>query len=345
MIVDKKYCMNSFLMYRFIVDQNKCFSKDFSSPELYTSFDRELIEDSYQLENHLRQVVEKACAEKKTALALSGGIDSAILAKFMPKGSVAYTFKCIVPGMDVTDETQIAARYAEECGLEHRIIEIYWEDFEKHAPMLMRAKNCPTHSIEVQIYKASLQALKDGFESVIFGETADCVYGGHSNLLAKDWRVGEFADRWTFVKPYYVLKDSEFINNPYLEYSDEGWVDVPRFLTDFEYYASVNFYLNATKQAGIDLVVPYATTKMKNKLDLARVRNGENKYLIREVFSRLYPGFVIPPKTPMPRPMNEWMSSWRGPVRPEFIPGCHEGMTGDQKWLIWALEKFLNEID
>lgn len=52
-----------------------------------------------------------------TALVLSGGIDSAILAKFMPKGSIAYTFKCVVPGVQVTDETVIASKYAQECGL------------------------------------------------------------------------------------------------------------------------------------------------------------------------------------------------------------------------------------
>ena len=103
--------------------------------------------------------------------------------------------------------------------------------------------------------------------------------------------------------------------------------------------------MNATRMAGIELIVPYAYTKMKNPLDLGRVRRGENKYLIREVFSRLYPGLEIPPKTPMPRPMNEWLSDWGGPVRSEFWPHCTDHMTGDQKWLVWSLEKFLNMVD
>lgn len=345
MQIDKNFCMSSFLMYRFIVDPDKCFDENYNNPVINKDLDRREIANSFELEEHLKSVVKQACKEKKTALALSGGIDSAILAKFMPKGSVAYTFKCVVPGVEVTDETKLAAEYAKECGLEHRIVEIYWEDFENLIPEIMAYKNQPTHSIEVQIYKAAMQARADGFESMIFGETADCVYGGHSNLLAKDWRVGDFIDRWTFVKPYQVLKSPQMILNPYYEYTNNGFVDVAAFLTDFEYYASVNFYLNATQMAGIDLVVPYAYTRMKNQLDLQRVRAGENKYLVREVFSRLYPGFRIPAKVPMPRPMNEWFEKWTGPNRPEFWPHCTDSMTGDQKWLVWSLEKFLNMID
>ena len=91
--------------------------------------------------------------------------------------------------------------------------------------------------------------------------------------------------------------------------------------------------------------MPYAQCKMDVPIDYCRIRNGENKYLVREVFSRLYENFEIPKKTPMPRPMNEWFADWEGPKRPEFWPHCTDDMTGDQKWLVWALEKFLNTID
>jgi hypothetical protein len=57
----------------------------------------------------------------------------------------------LVPGMKVTDETIQAAKYAEVCGLKHEIIEIYWEDFEQYAPILMANKGAPCHSIEIQI--------------------------------------------------------------------------------------------------------------------------------------------------------------------------------------------------
>ena len=84
---------------------------------------------------------------------------------------------------------------------------------------------------------------------------------------------------------------------------------------------------------------------MSKPLDYQRVRCGENKYLVREIFERLYSNFIVPKKLPMPRPMNEWMQNWKGPQREEFISGCTKNMTGDQKWLLYCLEKFLNLIE
>ena len=207
MIVDKNYCMSSFLMFRTIVDRNKCFSYDIK-PVFWDMFPKRIpVNTSDDLYTSLKAQVEEATKDGKAALALSGGIDSAILAKFMPKGSTAYTFKCIVPGVDVTDETKAAKKYAEECGLNHKVVEIYWEDYERYAPLLMKRKGAPIHSIEVQIYKAALQAKLDGFEKMIYGEAADAVYGRLSGLLSKDWKIGNFIQRYSFVLPYTVLRE------------------------------------------------------------------------------------------------------------------------------------------
>lgn len=344
MNADKNYCMSSFLMFRTIADGTKCF-KDGVIPQIFRGGDianRKAIHNSRQLEDYLRTRVEQAASDSKMALALSGGIDSAILAKFMPKGSIAYTFKCIVSGIDVVDETPMAAKYAEECGLEHRIVEVYWEDFEKYVPILMGHKGMPIHSIEVQIYKAILQAKVDGMDGLILGEAADTVYGGLDGLLSKEWSLGEFIDRFTYVKPYQVLRDFEMICEPYYDYVSEGYIDVHKFLNHYFYKESVSSYVNASNAAKGLSIMPYAETYLDEPLDYRRIRKGENKYLVREIFQKLYPEFVIPPKTPMPRPMNEWLQDWEGPVRHEFWPHCTDHMTGDQKWLVWCLEKFLD---
>lgn len=342
MDVDKKYCMSSFLMFRTIADNAKCFWEGVK-PRRWSGFEqRKDIHNSRQLEEYLQMRVEQATAAGSTAIALSGGIDSAILAKFMPKGSLAYTFKCIVPGIEVVDETQTAARYARECGLEHRIVEIYWEDFEKYAPLLMQHKGMPIHSIEVQIYKAALQVKKDGMNGLIFGESSDVQYGGMDGLLAKDWLLGEFIDRYTYVKPYHVLKDAELVLEPYYRYATDGYIDAHKFVSEFFYEEGLNSYMHALDAAGLSGFYPYAETFLAEPLDYVRIRNGENKYLVREVFRRLYPDLAVPEKTPMPRPMNEWLADWMGPVRQEFLPHCTDHMTGDQKWLVWCLEKFLD---
>lgn len=342
---NNSYCMSSFLMYRRVVDRHTSFvggSYPNTIPETWSKIG---ISTSEELEGHLKDVVRKATADGKAALALSGGIDSAVLAKFMPVGSKAYTFHCTAGEKPTVDETTTAAHYAKECGLNHSIIEVTWDDMENYAPVLMKHKNAPIHSIEVQIYKAGLQAKADGFERIIYGETADVNYGGLSNILSKDWHVGEFIERYAYLKPWMALKNPTVDFSIVEKFEKQGIVDVHRYLSEFDIVESINSYVNACETAQIDFIAPYADTYLASPLDLNRIRKGENKYMIRDIFRRLYPDFVLPDKLPMPRATDLWLDNWDGPKRPEFIPNCVYNMTGDQKWLLWSLEKYLNMLE
>lgn len=335
-------------MYRIIVDRTRRFAADAAPEWIDFPAPRRLIETSDELLEALRERLAESLAGKKVALALSGGIDSAILLQLVPDDTIAYTFKCEVPGVETVDETPRAQRYLEfagKGGIEHKVVPVRWEDMLELSEPLMRRKGAPIHSIEVQICKAAQQAKADGCDVFVFGETADCIYGGHSNLLARDWTFGDFIERWSFVQPYKVLRDYEVDLGPYREFECDGYIDVAPFLSFFESEASFNSYANACGLAGIELEVPYAHTVMADPLDFERIRAGENKYLVREVFNELYPGLEVPPKTPMPRPMDEWLTGWEGPTRPEFWPRCTDGMSGDQKWLVFALERYLNLVD
>ena len=344
-IADRDFCMSSWLMFRTIVDNSRCFVDGIKDFHVLPPKDRRRVTDSWELEAALREEMAVATHGGHTAVALSGGIDSAILAKMMPQGSVAYTFKCVVPGVEVTDETEQAARYADECGLEHRVVKVYWEDMVTMAPLLMRHKGSPCHSIEVQIYKAACKAIADGFDSFVFGESADIVYGGMSGLMSKDWTFGEFVDRYSYVLPYKVLRRPMMITQPYELWTQNGYTDAHAFLNKTMYEEAINSYEDACATAGIKLYMPYSKTILGAPLDYERIRRGENKYLIREVFERLYPGWEMPKKTPMPRPLNEWMRDWSGPQRNEFWPHCTDVLTSDQKWYVYVLERFLNMID
>lgn len=345
MNVDKDYCMSSFLLYRRVVKSDACFSTNRLPNTINPDWGKKPIKDSLELENHLRNRIAEVTKNGKAALALSGGIDSAILAKFMPKGSTAYTFKCVADGKKTTDESKIAALYAKECGLNHKVIEITWDDMKKYAPILMEHKNAPIHSIEVQIYMAGLKAKEDGFDSIIYGETADVNYGGLSNILSKDWEVGDFIERYAYLKPWKVLKKPVINFIDISEYTNQGYIDVHKYLSHFDIIESINSYVNASETAGIGFIAPFADTYLDGDLDLVRIRKGENKYLIREIFNKLYPNFKTPTKIPMPRATDEWLMNWEGPSRYEFIENCVENLSGDQKWMLWSLEKYLNMID
>ncbi|MEN2348692.1 asparagine synthase-related protein [Lactobacillus helveticus] len=345
MVVDKNYCMSSFLMYRTLADRSKQFKVGIVSNIPKVSYNRTGVNTSAELEQILKARVAQATRDGKAAIALSGGIDSAILAKFMPEGSTAYTFKCVVPGVKVTDETEAAAKYAAECGLKHKVVEIYWEDFEKFAPRLMAHRNAPIHSIEVQIYKAALQAKSDGFERLIYGESSDSIFGGLSGLLSQDWLIGDFIDRYSYVMPYKVLKDARMVLEPFKRHEQDGYIDPHEFISTEVFPESLGSYIDASEAANFGVETPFSHTYLRGKLDYDRIRNGENKYLVREIFKSLYKGFKVPEKMPMPRATNEWLKDWAGPTRPEFYPHCTDGMSGDQKWLVMSLEMFLNQIE
>jgi asparagine synthetase B (glutamine-hydrolysing) len=296
-----------------------------------------------RLHEHVKAFVERESAGGRAALALSGGIDSAICAKFMPKGSVAYTFKCVAPGKSVTDETLKAKRFCDMNGLEQRVVEVFWEDYETLSADLFRFVGAPFHSIDIQIYKAALQARRDGFSTLIFGQGADMVYGGLDKLLSRDWTLGEFVERYSHVMPYRALKDFVVITEPYAKYERGGFIDVHDFLDDHLFWEDIQSYHNSCEAAGVKFAGAYVDTVHK-PLDIGRVRRGESKYLVRELFRRLYPGVAMAEKTPMPRPMDEWFANWGGPRRSEFWENCHVNMTGDQKYYVWVLEKFMEEM-
>lgn len=344
-MVDKEYCMSSYLMYRYIFDREHSFSANMHCSVADITFQRIPIKTAQELLETIRKECLMANVGGKAVLALSGGIDSAILARFMPAGSKAYTFRCVVPGKLVTDESEQAARWAKLCGLEHEVIDIYWDDIISVCKSLMQHKGAPIHSIEAQIYIAAKKAREWGAEKFIFGENADIIYGGMDKLLQNDWTYSEFVERYTYVMPYKVLRNPRLILDPYLEFETNGHIDGHAFINKYFRQEALGTYRNACETAGIDFVGPYSTTYLDAPIDYARIRNGESKYLIREVFKMLYPGEVLPQKIPMPRPTDEWLKDWGGPKRREFIPHSTDGMTGDQKWMVWALEQYLNLIE
>lgn len=346
-MIDKIYAMSSFLQFRTVYDSNIKFSDKLDLPRRAdTSFsaNRIPINTSDELYKYIKSFVEHESADGKAALALSSGIDSAICAAFMPKGSTAYTFRCVIPDKQSIDETETAKQYCNINGLKHHIVDIFWKDYKELSPVLMHYTNAPFHSINVQIYKAALQVKQDGFTKLIFGQGADSIFGGFDQLLSREWTIGEFVERYSCVMPYKVLKEFVLITKPFEKWCSNGYINVHDFLDDHVFWHSQHAYENSCVAADVLFAGAYMNTIHK-PLDYDRVRKGESKYLVREVFKRLYPDMEIPKKIPMPRPMDDWFENWEGPKRPEFWPNCHINMTGDQKYYIWILENFLNTLE
>lgn len=152
--------------------------------------------------------------------------------------------------------------------------------------------------------------------------------------------MDEYLERFSYLNLNKVLKQYIYEKTPFLDCLKENdEIDAHKHLSKWYFLESMGSYQNALDFAGVKFVASFSKTSLNIPLDYQRVRNGENKYIIREIFRDLYDGWDIPPKIPMPRPTNEWFADWVGPIREEFKKNCVTGLTGDQKWLLWSLEK------
>jgi hypothetical protein len=275
---------------------------------------------------------------------LSGGMDSANLAAYLKPGSHAYTFNSVSGEFDA--DVERAKTYCKKWQLNHHLIDITMEDYEKYTPIVMHYKFAPVHSIEPQIYKAAELAKQDGVQLMIVGESADLIFGGMDKLISPEWSFDDFVKRYTFLEPSLVLTNPVDQSELFEKYRwGKGGINVLKFMDEVFSIESSSSYLNAFGAAWMPYYDPYAKLVMADSLDMNRVRNGEPKYLVRGLYAIKYPDLEIPFKIPMPRPVDAIFKNWEGPKGAEFqkdIP--MDKLTGNQKWQLWCAEQFIKMI-
>ncbi len=341
-MVDKKYCMSSYMAFRYIEDDNKEFYEGFKHNNIKAvpASQKIPVKTADDIDQEIGKQMEQF-KKKKKGIMLSGGMDSAIIASYL-SGSDAYTFR-FLGGKFQEKELERAVYYAKYYGLNLHYVDITWDTVLSHLEAVMKLKCAPVHSIEPQILQAALQAKADGIEIMFVGESSDLVFGGMDGLLAKDWTFNEFMDRYIFTKPEDVLAEPESMQYLFERYRKGDNIDFLKFMDDVFSTESSSSYLNAFAVAGMEYYDPYARLTMSDKLDLYRVRHGEPKYLIRDLMKKKYPEIPVPDKIPMPRPVDTYFKTWKGPVRPEFRKDIDmDKFTGNQKWQMYCLEKFLD---
>ncbi|MBO4554329.1 MAG: adenylyltransferase/cytidyltransferase family protein [Clostridia bacterium] len=343
--IDKYFCMSSFLTYRYVEKNNVDFyqtTRHVTYHDETKDSDKTLVSTADEIDAAIQKQFD-ALKGEKLGILLSGGMDSAILASYM-RGCDAYTFR-FLGGKLKKDELERAEYYAKYYGLKLHYVDINWEDTVlKYTDELMKRKGAPIHSIEPQLLQAALQAKADGITKLIYGDGSDIVFGGMDGLLAKDWSFDEFVKRFTYIEPKEVLKNPVNVSYLYERYrKNSNDIDYVGFVENVFGEESYNSYFNAFKSCDLSYLDPYSFLKMRDPLDLERVRNGESKYLIRELFHKKYPEIPVPNKVPMPRPVDEYFKDWEGPKRPEFREDIDMSkFAGNQKWMLWCLERFLN---
>ena len=347
-MIDKDFCLSSYIAFRYIWKDDMDFAEGMEHDliEPVPVDDRIPVATAQDIDQQIqRQFDELYQHYPNIGILLSGGMDSAILASYLKPGSHAYTFTA--EGTTVFNaDMERAAHYCKKFGLQHHLVDITFDDYKELTPIVMESKCAPVHSIEPQIYKAAMMARADNVDLIIVGESSDLIFGGMDKLLAKDWQFDEFVKRYTFLDPKLVLTHPVDMSALFEQYRQGDKIDFMSFMDDVFAIESSSSYINAFDTAAMPYYDPYARLIMRDPLDLNRVRNGEPKYLIRELYAMKYPEVPVPDKIPMPRPVDMIFRDWEGPKRPEFrqdIP--MEQLTGNQKWQLWCAEQFLNGLD
>jgi len=346
-MIDKNYCMSSYLAFRYINRDDMDFFEGFHHENIMAVPENQktLVKTAEDISNAIQDVFD-GLKGQKLGIMLSGGMDSANLASYM-KGCEAYTFRFVGGGEKENAELKRAETFAAFHGLHLNYVDINWEVANSHLVEIMQAKAAPVHSIEPQIYAAAMQAKADGVDRMIVGESSDLIFGGMDQLISREWTLDDFKKRYIFTDPSEVLRDPVDMSYLFERYRKAGdKIDYMSFMDDVFSIESSSSYLNAFNLAGMPYTDPYAKLEMAEPLDLRRVRSGEPKYLIRELFSMKYPGMPIPFKVPMPRPVDYYFKDWGGPIRPEFRKDIDIAKySGNQKWQMYCLENFLNAFD
>ena len=347
---DKDFCLSSYIAFRYIWRDGTDFYPGFAhhNYEAIPEDERIPVHTSEDIDRMIQlQVDELYKLYDNIGILLSGGMDSGNLAAYLRPGSHAYTFVSDTGVFDA--DLERAKKYCSKFGLQHHLVNITFEDYTHFTPIVMASKWAPVHSIEPQIYKAAIQAKKDGVEMMLVGESADLIFGGMDKLITPEWTYEGFTRRYTFLEPSLVLshpvpKAQDALYEQYRR--GENGIDYMRFMDEVFSIESSGSYLNAFHAAGLPYYDPYVRLIMADSLDMQRVRNGEPKYLVRGLYAIKYPELEIPFKIPMPRPVDAIFRDWEGPTRPEFrtdIP-MHQ-LTGNQKWQLWCAQLFLDMFD
>ncbi len=343
-MVDKSYCMSSFLALRYVEDPEKQFFEGLHH-QVYKQNPQDskiLVSNAFDIDIAIRNIF-RMVSHEKLGMLLSGGMDSSILASYMPEGSDAYTFR-FLGGSYQNDELKRAEYYANYYHLNLHYVDIDWTTVDSNIDKVMAHKEAPVHSIEPQLYAAAMQAKSDGVTMLVIGDAADYVFGGMDGLLSQNWSYDQYVKRTIYVDPAEVLKNPFDMNYLFERYRiGKNSIDYLRFYNEIVTDESYASYENAFRTADIDFIDPYEYLKLAKPLDLGKIRNGDTKYLIRDLFRMKYPETAVPIKQPMPRPVDQYFAQWGGPTRPEFREDINiNKYDGNQRWLLYSLERFLN---
>ena len=340
-MIDIDYCASSYCALRYVATPDTGWSEQ-HVPILPLQEHRPQVSvrGADDILDHLQSVCSAVTNDRSCGLLLSGGIDSAILAALMPSSTPTSTIR--FEAENAIDESLVAQKYADDLGLSNTVVNVRWSDYQANIDRLMIHKNSPLHPVEVALFCAGRVAKQAGIETLLTGNGADSTFGGLDRLLSVDWDFESFVERYTFLDPRPVLRRPRAIDGIFEPYRTVSGIDVVKFLKEVHGIGIVQMFENALNCAGCAMVSPYEDLVLDVPLDIDRIRGGEPKYLLQEVFQHLFPNQTAPEKIAFARPVSIWLRDWTGPTSDIFVDNLDiDQLSGEQRWIVYCLDRFL----
>jgi hypothetical protein len=299
---------------------------------------------------HIRETLSKLT---NPALLLSGGMDSAVLLPFMPKGSTAYT---IYHDRLETNEVEIAKSYCDKFSINHVAISIDPDESFYVIDELMINKKMPLSPAEPMFYLAAKKACEDGYKEIVTGGGADAKFGGFTRfrqLLVSSQYQKKLHKR--YLNPENILQESTNLNDVFEQYlipppkikrtknilkwmsprkGNHSVIDSKRFLREvtLERFA----YDNAINLAGGIHVAPYNQFMFDFDEELNFVKP---KYFIQNLYLKIY-GQEAPKKLGLQKP-TYMLKDYKPTNLQLFKKNINMSkMKYPQKFLMYSLERF-----
>ena len=288
------------------------------------------IEKEVELYNHIKNHIPK----KPVALLLSAGYDSSCLSYFLAEGSTCYTIS--VEGYDV-DEWESAKLFVPN-GCSHTRVMVNWNSMKSVHDELMVNRGCALYQVEPAVYLACLQAKKDGYDTIIFGQGADIHFD--------DWKaffryttvneVVKHVNRIS-INPNKVLKDNtvdvyDYLGN-YIE-QHTNYVDSKRFCREIVFANDRYGFINPAEKSGLTWIMPY--------IHIHDINHRVGKPMIKSLFNKLYPNLKrSTKKIGFSLPYKKWLKNYQ-PTNNNFLDNLDMSQfNGKEKFRLYSLEKWM----
>lgn len=137
-------------------------------------------EDALKLKQLLCESVERNCSSD-SAILLSGGLDTSILASILSANKEAEAFTVAMEGGTDLD---YARKVAELLDMEHHVIHVSQKELFDRIPEVIKSLGSfdPAIPNDLAIYMGLIKAKRKGIKSIITGDAADELFAGYKYM-------------------------------------------------------------------------------------------------------------------------------------------------------------------